>query len=329
MKRTCFAIFAALLLALAPSSAHAQLNTASAIRGSVKDADGQFLAGVDVELEFTGESRTKIVKKTVTNKKGGYIYSGLLPGPWVFTFRKEGYKTVQANSNIPLGGISELPLVTMVAGSSTGAGDGNSIAPPKVAGASADQTKALADKYTQGMALLKAGSNAEAEALMNEVVAVVPAFTPAHQALAIAYTAQGNAAAAEAEYRKVVELEPLEPSGHVSLANFLAKQNKYDDAFKVLQDAAPQFPQNGLVHFALGAAAFNLGKVDEAQAAFEKAVEIDPANAEPFFYMGSLAVSRSDPKKAIEYLEKYVTTAPATAVNLVPAKALLDTLKKK
>jgi Tfp pilus assembly protein PilF len=331
MKRTCLVILAAACLALVgPPSARAQLNTASAIRGEVKDESGQPLVGVEVELDFKGESRVKILKKTLTNKKGGYIYSGLPPGPWVFTFRKAGYKTVQVNSSISLGGISEIPPVTMVPGAdATAGGDTTGIKAPVAPGQSPDKSKALADKYTQGMTLLKAGSYAEGEALMNEVLAVVPGFAPAHQALATAYATQGNVAAAEASYRKVIEFAPEDASGYLSLANFMAKQNKYEDAFKLLQDASPQFAQNGLMQFALGAAAFNLNKSDEAQAAFLKALEISPANAEPLFYLGSLAVSRNDTKQAIEYLEKYAATAPATAANVPAAKAILDSLKKK
>lgn len=331
MKRTCLVILAAAGLGLiGPPAARAQLNTASAIRGEVKDESGQPLVGVDVELDFKGESRVKILKKTVTNKKGGYIYSGLPPGPWVFTFRKAGYKTVQVNSSISLGGISDIPPVTMVAGAdATAGGDTAGIKPPVAPGQSPDKSKALADKYTQGMTLMKAGSYPEGEALMNEVLAVVPGFAAAHQALAVAYATQGKTAEAEASYRKVIELAPEEPSAYLSLANFLAKQNKYDDAFTLLQEAAPKFAQNGLMQFALGAAAFNTGKSDEAQAAFQKAIELDPSNAEPLFYLGSLAVSRSDSKQAIEYLEKYAASAPATAANVPAAKAILDSLKKK
>ena len=74
-------------------SVHAQLNTAAAVRGLVEDEQGQPIAAVNVELEFKGESRVKIVKKAVTDKKGGYIYSGLLPGAWAFHFTKAGYKS--------------------------------------------------------------------------------------------------------------------------------------------------------------------------------------------------------------------------------------------
>jgi Flp pilus assembly protein TadD len=337
MKRASSPWPSAVLLAvlLGTPAVQAQLNTASAIRGQVKDAQGQPIPGVNVELEFKGESRVKIVKKTVTDKKGGYIYSGLLPGSWVFHFSKSGYKRTQVKTDISLGGISDIPAVTMEAGAddtvagAIGAAAATVGGPPTGPGASLDKSKELADKYTKALAAKKAGSSAEAETLLKELVAVVPAFAPAHQALASLYAARGDLAAAEASYRKVVELDAQTAISHLALANFLATQNRNEDAFQVLQGAAPRFPQDALVQFALGATAFNLGRSEEAQAAFLKAAELDAANAEPHFYLGSLAVGRNEVPKAVEHFEKYVSLAPANAANLPAAKSLLETLKKK
>jgi Flp pilus assembly protein TadD len=337
MKRTTPLVSSAvfLLASFAARESAAQLNNAAAVRGQVKDEQGQPLVGVSVELEFKGESRVKILKKTATDKKGGYIYSGLLPGAWTFHFTKAGYKTAQLNTNISLGGISDIEPVTLAT-----AGGDNSVAgaigaaapiagPSAGPGVSADKSKELAAKYTAAIAAMKAGAPAEAETLLKELIAVVPGFAPAHQALGSILAGRGDAAGAEAEYRKLVELDPDTSVSHLVLANFLTTVGRNEEAFKALQDAAPEFPQDALVQFALGATAFNLGKSDEAQAAFLKAVELDPASAEPNFYLGSLAISANDVKKAVGYLEKYVSLAPANAPNLAAAKALLETFNKK
>jgi Tfp pilus assembly protein PilF len=329
-SRVLSGLFAVLLAAPA---VHAQLNNAAAIRGVVKDPQGQPIQGVAVELEFKGESRVKIVKKTVTDKKGGYIYSGLLAGPWEFHFSKAGLKSTTIRSDVSLGGISEIAPVTMEAGSADAVAAAGpnavAIAPPSAPGLGADKVKALSDKYTSAMAALKAGSYPEAEGLLKELLEAAPGFAPAHQALATVYLAKGDAAAAEASYRKVIELAPEEPAAYIALSTALSTQNRSDDALKVLEEAAPRFADNSRMQFALGAAAFNAGKSDQAQAAFLKAAELDAANVEPYFYLASLALSRSDVPKAIEHLEKYVSLAPATAPNLSAAKTLLETLKKQ
>jgi Tfp pilus assembly protein PilF len=341
MNRTSLSLVTgAVVLALAgllgAPPTQAQMTVTSAIRGQVKDAQGQPIAGVNIELEFKGESRVKILKKTVTDKKGGYIYSGLVPGAWVFRFSKQGYKTTQFETSISLGGISDIPPVTLptggadnapnVAGAITAAA---ATTPATAPGATGPNAAELSDKYTKAMAAEKAGQHAEAETLLKEILAVVPAFAPAHQALAAVSLARGDLAAAEASYRKVVELDAQNAVSHLALANFLATQNRFDDAFKVLQDASPQFPKHAVLQFALGAAAFNLGRSQEAQAAFTTAIEVDPASPEPHFYLGSLAVSANDIPKAVAHFEKYVALAPATAPNLAAAKSLLETLQKK
>ena len=333
MKRTSRLVSSAvfLLSVFAVRESAAQLNNAAAVRGQVKDDQGQPLAGVTVELEFKGESRVKILKKAVTDKKGGYIYSGLLPGAWTFHFTKAGYKTAQLNTNISLGGISDIEAVTMSAAGADALGGGGtpSAGPSAGPGVSADKSKELAAKYTAAIAAMKAGAPAEAETLLKELIAVVPGFAPAHQALGSVYAGRGDTAGAEAEYRKLVELDSGTAVSHLVLANFLTTVGRNEEAFKALQDAAPKFPQDALLQFALGATAFNLGKSDEAQAAFLKAIELDPTSAEPNFYLGSLAVSANDVPKAVAYFEKYVRLAHANAPTLVAAKALLETLQKK
>src|SRR5258707_6135271 len=159
MKRTSGLVSSAVfLLALfAARESAAQLNNAAAVRGQVKDEQGQPLAGVTVELEFKGESRIKILKKTTTDKKGGYIYSGLLPGAWTFHFTKAGYKTAQLNTNISLGGISDIDAVTMSAPGADALGSGAPVAGPSAGpGVSADKSKELAAKYTKALAAMKA-----------------------------------------------------------------------------------------------------------------------------------------------------------------------------
>jgi Tfp pilus assembly protein PilF len=333
---------AASLLLLGAPAVHGQLNNASAIRGSVKDAKGQPIVGVQVELEFKGESRTKIVKKTVTDKKGGYIYSGLLPGAWVFHFSKDGYRATQLRTELSLGGISDIPPITLEpAGvdkvtegiddaANRPARDAPTAGPgPTSPGASANRLKELGDKYTKAMAAIKAGSNPEAETLLKELIAEVPAFAPAHEALAYVYATRGDDSAAEAEYRKGVELDPQAATSHIALSNFLATLKRNEEALKVLQDVAPQFGQDAALQYALASAAFNLGRNDEAQTAFERTAELDATNAEPHFYLGSIAVSRGDVPIAVQHLEQYVALAGANAPNLGVAKSLLDTLRKK
>src|SRR5262249_42747223 len=154
----------------------------------------------------------------------------LLAGPWTFRFSKAGYKTTEINTSISLGGISDIPPVTMQEGADGGAAAAAAIAggavpiaaPSAGPGASAARIKELSDKYTNAIALMKAKSYPESEALLKELVAAAPGFAPAHQALALLYGSTSRTAEAEAEYRKVVELSPEDASAHIALSSFLS-----------------------------------------------------------------------------------------------------------
>ena len=68
---------------------------------------------VKIEMEFKGESRQKIVKSMVTDKKGGFVRAGLPGGDFRMTFTKDGYKTYGMDIYISLGGFSEVPDVVI------------------------------------------------------------------------------------------------------------------------------------------------------------------------------------------------------------------------
>jgi Flp pilus assembly protein TadD len=313
----------AVALCLAPGLAFAQLDAAQ-IRGSVVDEKGQPIQGVAVEMTFKGETRAPIVKTTTTDKKGGFIRVGLKGGNWTLTFKKDGYKTVGIDTYLSIGGLSEIPAVTMEA-----AKPAPVAAAAAAANAEAEQAKKLGEAYVKALTALQAGQMAEAEAMFKALLVDLPDLPEAHYNLGYLYEQRGALAEAEEEFGKAFTLQPKNAAALVAQATLLDRRGASEQAFKLLEEHAPRFPDNGRVHFALGATAFNLGRPAVAEPAFEKAAALDPANAETLFFLGSIALGRSDVPAAIERLEKFVAAAPATSPNLETAKALLSTLTKK
>src|SRR5260370_14581673 len=105
-------------LAVSAPVAHAQVAT---VRGKGVDEVSSHVPDVKIEMEFKGESRQKIVKTVVTDKKGGFVRSGLASGPYKFTFAKDGYKPYSMEVSISLGGFSEIPDVVLHAGATAAA----------------------------------------------------------------------------------------------------------------------------------------------------------------------------------------------------------------
>jgi Flp pilus assembly protein TadD len=304
------------------------------VRGTVVDDNGQPVPEVAVEFQYKGESRQKITRSTVSDKKGHYIRSGIRSGDWTVVFSKDGYKTGKLDTSFQAGGMSELPPVKLSPAPSApaAAAGAAAAAPGDVAAGSnvgAERAKKLSAMYEKAVTAMNAGDAAGSEALFQSIVAELPNLAEAHYNLGVLQALRNDPTSAEAEFRKVIELQPKMPNAYVALATLLSAQGKTEDAYGLLQGVSSDFEKSAWVQFALGANAFNLGRNAEAEVAFGRVVELDPTNAETYFYLGSLALNRNDSAGAIQRLEKYVAIAPATAENVAAAKNLLVALKKK
>jgi tetratricopeptide (TPR) repeat protein len=317
---------AASVLWLLPAAAFAQRDLAQ-IRGSVVDEKGQPIAGVDIELKYTGETRAPIIRNTTTDKKGGFVRVGLKAGGWALTFRKEGYRTVAAETDLAMSELAMMPPVKMP--TAAPAAPPPATAAAAAAAASEERAKQLGEAYMKALAALQVGQNVEAETQFQAIIAALPDLAEAHYNLGYLYEQRGALAEAEASFRKAFELQPQNAAALVGLATLIDKRGANQEALALLEANAPRFADNARVQFALGAVAFNLGRNAVAEPAFEKAAALDPANAETLFFLGSIAVGRNDVPAALERLDKFVATAPPTSPNLDTAKALLATLRKK
>lgn len=327
------ALVASVVLSV-PAAALAQLD-ASQVRGTVVDTQGQPLAGVAVEMEFKGESRAKIVRTVQTDKKGSFVRVGMKAGDWTLTFRKDGFKTVGLNTYLSMGGLSEIPPVTLEvaapdpAAQQAAANAAAAADAAKAASASAADAKRLGEAYANALSTMQAGLNAEAEAQFKAVVAELPNLAEAHYNLGYLAMQRNAPDEAAAAFRKTIELQPGSGEARIALARLLVSQGKGDEALALLKEKAADHAEDGRYQYALGATAFDLGRNAEAEPAFLKAAELDPSNAESLFFLGSIALGSNDVPGAVKHLQKFIGVAPATSPNLETAKALLATLKKK
>src|SRR6266581_2696006 len=163
MRAWALPILVGLVLAASPPIVHAQVAT---VRGKVVDEAGSPVAEVKIEMEFKGESRQKIVKTVVTDKKGGFVRAGLPGGPYAFTFTKDGYKTYVMEVGISLGGFSEIPDVVLHPGAAAAPAGATTeaVLPPEPDSAKFGQT------YSAAVEAVKAGRIDEAEGLFKEVL---------------------------------------------------------------------------------------------------------------------------------------------------------------
>jgi cytochrome c-type biogenesis protein CcmH/NrfG len=343
----------ALALLAAPRSAHAQM---SQVRGFVSDEQGNRLADVEVEMQYTGEG-TKSVYHVKTNKKGGFVRVGLPPGPYKIFFTKEGYQKGGIDTYLSLGGLSDMcsnnpkpnepcediklkkavvalsigdpGAATKAGGAPGGAATAAPNAATDAATATAEEAAALGAAYAKAVDAIKASQWADAETALKEVLAKIPDQPVVHFNLGHVYRQKKDYASAEAEFRKVTELEPTKPEAFVAMAALYEAQGKGQEAVAFLQGSAGAFEQNAKYQTALGATAMNQGMEKDAEAAFEKAVALDPSNVELQYFLATLALNRNEVPNAIAHLEKYIAEAPAGSPTVEVAKQLLAALKTK
>jgi hypothetical protein len=74
----------------APAVSSAQTSDTGTISGSVRDASGGVLPGVDVEVADDG---TKFVRTAVTSLQGQYVFTAVPPGNYQITLRLSGFRT--------------------------------------------------------------------------------------------------------------------------------------------------------------------------------------------------------------------------------------------
>jgi Flp pilus assembly protein TadD len=308
-----------------PPGATAQ--TRAGIRGKVVDEEGKGVEGVTIEMEFKGESRQKITKSQLTDKKGGYVRMGLADGPWKFTFSKEGYKTHSMEMPLSLGGFSEAPDVVLTRGAATApAQQGAPVAavlPPT------PESNKAGENYTKAVEAAQAGRYEEAKTLLEGILAQFPNLAPAHYNLGYVLQNLKDWKAAEAEYQRVTELEPGKSDGFMAMAAVRELDGRSQEAAEGLFAAAANFPQDAKFQYALGITSMNAGKAAEGEAALKKAAELDPSNPEPLFHLATIAVGNNRVPEAVSLLEKYLAMTGQVPANVETAKALLGALKKK
>ena len=297
------------------------------IRGRVIDQAGQGIADVKLDFEFQGESRVKVTKSQLTDKKGGFVRMGIPDGKWKITFAKEGYKTYVMDITLSLGGFSEAGDVVLQAGTAAAAAASNE--PVAAVLPATPEASKVGEDYMKALEAARAGRFDEAEPALKDVLARFPDLANAHYNLAYVYQMKKNWKGAETEYLRVTELEPTKPDAFIALAAVRELDGRGPEAVEGILAAATAFEQDGRFQYALGVTCANTGKAAEAEAAFRKAMALDPSNPEPIFELATIAVGQNKVAEAVGMLEKYVGMTGQNSRNLETAKGLLGALRKK
>ena len=333
------ALATTLLIALATGAAQAQVG--AMIRGTAVDEDGRPLQGVKVEIQFEGNRDLKPKTYTqTTNNKGYFARVGLPDGAYKLVLSKEGFAPTTLNTNISLGGLSDLGTIPLRAANAPAPatpaaspvpapGDAPAGAAPGVdAAAIANQQEKVRKLFIDAVAAAKAGNYDQAETLYKEIVAEAPMLGVAHSSLGYVYRQKKDWTSAEASYRKAIELQPDDSDNYVALAWVQQARGQTDQAVQTLSEATPKFEHNAKFLFSAGLLYYDSGKAEQAIENLQKARALDPANPEPLYYLGLLAIQKNQVDEGRKQLEQYIAASGQNPRNLATAQGLLKALKK-
>jgi tetratricopeptide (TPR) repeat protein len=306
MNRTNKALALALAIFAACSGLPLRGDITGAVDGLVKDAaTGQLLEGVRIAMVYSkSESMTYSL---VSDKKGHFYKSGLVPGAYNLTFEKEGY-VPQSGSVRSIPGQATPMDVRMEPGSGGGR---SGISVGKLA--------------SSGSELLSAGKFDEAVVMFSDAIAKVPAEAVLHYYRGYALERSGKPDQALEDYGKAIELKPdfilpLTRSGIL-----LAKKRDFDKASEFYRRAVDLKVQDPETFYNYGVCLVSTGKKEEAREAFEKLLVLDPYYSDGYYQLGLILLGSGDSAKARTLFQKFVEIDPENP-NAGLAKEILKSL---
>ncbi len=335
-------VFAALLTCI---PAFAQTGGVS---GKCIGEGGVPLAGYTIQIERTD---IKWSSKVKTNKKGEYIYIGLITGPYKLTLLSpEGKVLLPNNTRVTMG---DPTVVDFDIGKATEEAKKAQEANPEYQKQMAEQKQSanLKSVFDQGRQLYAQKQYADAAAVFEKAL---PLAKDKNIPIVLGQLADTWAKAASTEtnpdarkadqaksldyYQKVLQIDPNEASLHNNLGNLYADMGKSTDAaaeFKKAADLDPTHASN--YYYNLGAIMVNKGQMDEAAEALKKATDLDPTNANAWYWYGMALMGKAQLKPdgtmvpapgTVEAFQTYLKLAP-TGPNAPAAQASLDSITGK
>ncbi len=278
-----------------------------AIKGTVKDEQGNPIADVEVVISSQLSQQMKLTLKT--NEKGYYIQTGLHPGLYLVTFSKEGYITEQRRVRVR---INEKTTVNIVMRKLPEKG----------------VTSKLLKQYKKAISLIKESKWDEAGEILEKLIKENPDSANFYYDLAIVRKEQKRMKEAFELLKKAVELKPHFPDAYKAMGIILAKEGKFSEAIPYLEKAYQQNPSDPEVVFNLGVCHRNLGNNEKALDAFIKAIEIDASYADAYFEAGMIYFALNKKDETIKMLEKFISLDPENP-NVSSAKEIINFLKSQ
>ena len=134
------------------------------------------------------------------------------------------------------------------------------------------------------------------------VVAQRPAFSKAHNNLAVSLALEGRLEESLPRYREAVRLEPTLWMARVNIGKVLDNLGRFEEALAEFEALAALAPDDAFARLNLADALGKLGRVDEAIVHLRQAVELSPNLAAAHASLGAALAQAGRPAEGLPYL---------------------------
>lgn len=274
------------------------------MRGTVKDEDGKFLAGADVEIVWHKDQ--KIKRKTKTTKKGRFSFSGLAGGNWQVFVKYEGY--VDGQHMAPIQQVSVNPPVNVI------------LRKPSAAVVKKKKLDSATKLVEQGKALFAEAKFDEALEKFQEFLAKEPDFYQTHLLIGNCYKEKSEFDKAMVQYKAAMEKAPSDGTDKDILAqvqsaigDLYIRKNDLKSAQDYFKKSLELNPKNEILAYNVGEIFFSNNKTDDAIKYFTLASSIKPTWGMPHLKMGYAYLNSAKYKEAVECFKKFLELEPNNA----------------
>lgn len=328
------------------------------VGGQVKDEAGQPIKGASIKAE--NPQATPSTFTAVSDDKGRWSMIGLRSGRWSFTCEAPGFLPISGQAQIATLGTPNPPITFTLQKGAPSAGLG------ALAGVN---TKELQVELDAAEKLYTAGQYDQAIAAYQAIIVKAPTLAVINLQIGNAYRQKKEYDKALAAYQEVLKADANNERAKIAVGMTNLEKGDLKAAEETLQTAAESPGASREVFYNLGEVKFAKGATDEAGKAYQRATDMDPTWIKPAFKLGLIALNKGDKEGAIKQMEKVlaldsecapiltadattkinyvgarnsviitssqsgtnteIAVLPAKCAEVVPAKELIEQLKKK
>jgi tetratricopeptide (TPR) repeat protein len=265
----------------------------SIVRGTVIDAEGNPIEGATVVIEATEANRRAEI---TTNGDGEFMQIGLASGAYNVTVTKDDLRDVQP-VNISQGAPTELDFqLTPTSG---------------LTEEQIESQRARLVLVEGALEAMRAGQDAEAINMFNELLVTIPTCSDCHYNLGVAHSNLEQYDEAEASFQTAIGMAPTS-AAYTGLANVYNAQQRFDLAAEAGAKASELggSGNNAEALFNQGVILWNAGNFAEAKEQFQAAVEADPSMAMAHYQLGMANLNLGQIPEARQAFEGYLEADP-------------------